>query len=87
MDYKDNAGVDPVTLSRGYTKLDGDPPNSGESITDPRHVREKRRMEQLMADNPWPDMKEGDHGPEGFLERDLPDPYLRPNRTDSEDQG
>lgn len=87
MKLKENAGVDPVTLSRGYTKLEGDPPNSGESITDPRHVAEQKRIDEMMASGPWPDMRPENDGPEGFLDREVPTPFDRPNRTAYEDRG
>lgn len=87
MKFKENLGVDPVTLSRGYTKLEGDPPNSGESITDPRHIAEKRRMEKMMVENGWPDMEAEEDGAGGFLDREKPTPYDRPNRSVEEDQG
>ncbi len=87
MNFKENAGVDPVTLGRGYTKLEGDPPNSGENIFEPRHVEEKKRIEKLMAENPWPDMKADDDGPGGFLDREKPNPFDRPERTAEEDRG
>lgn len=87
MNFKENGGTDPATLNRGYTKLDGDPPNSGEDITDPRHVAEKRRMEKLMVENGWPDMEAEDDGPTGFLDREKPTPYDRPNRSVEEDLG
>lgn len=87
MKMKENAGCDPITISRGFTKLDGNPPYSGESVTNPRHVAEEKRVEKMMAEFQWPDMKEGDHGPEGFLGADLPDPYMRPQRSKSEDRG
>lgn len=87
MKFKNNGGVDPVTLDRGYTKLEGDPPHSGESITNPRHVQERKQMEKLRAEYGWPDMEETPNGPDGFLERDLPTPFDRPNRGDTEDRG
>lgn len=86
MKFKENGGVDPVTMSRGYTKLDGDPPHSGENILEPRHVQERKRMEKLYADG-WPDMEQEEDGPSGFLERDKPTPFARPNRSDIEDLG
>ena len=77
MDFKENLGVDPVTLGKGYTKLDGDPPNSGENILKPEH-RKRAAM--------YPGVIEGD-GPSGFFVRDKVDPYLRPMRSEDEDAG
>lgn len=87
MKMKDNFGCSAIDISRGFESLDGNPPHSGENITEPRHVAEDKRMEKLRAEYAWPDEKEGDHGPEGFLERDLPDPYDRPNRSKTMDRG
>lgn len=87
MKFRENGGVDPMTLNKGFTALDGDPPNSGESITNPRHVAERKKMEALAAEYGWPDMEEDDDGPEGFLGRDMPTPYERPFRTEDEDRG
>lgn len=87
MKFKENGGTDPVTLSRGYTKLGGDPPHSGENILDPRHVAEKKRMDALYAEGGWPDMEEEEDGPTGFLEREKPTPFARPMRSDIEDLG
>jgi hypothetical protein len=58
MNYKDNGGVDPITLKQGYKKLEGDPPNSGESVFDPRHVAEDKAVEAMIAAGEWPDEKE-----------------------------
>lgn len=87
MKFKDNAGVDPVTLSRGFTRLEGDPPNSGENILNPRHVEERKRMEALRTEYGWPDEQPEDDGPEGFLERREDTPFNRPNRNAYEDLG
>lgn len=87
MNFKENAGVDPVTLSKGYTKLDGDPPHSGENILKPRHIEERERMDALAEEYGWPDEKAEDDGPTGFLERDKPSPYDRPWRSDDADRG
>lgn len=87
MNFKENCGVDPVTLGKGYTKLDGDPPHSGENILDPRHVQEQKRVEAMEEEYAWPDMKDEDDGPTGFLDRDKPTPWDRPQRGDTEDRG
>lgn len=86
MKFKENAGVDPVTLSQGYTKLDGDPPNSGENILRPEHVVDEKRRRKMYADM-GVDMDEQDDGPTGFVERDKPSAFERPMRTDDEDAG
>jgi hypothetical protein len=83
MNFKDNSGVDPVTLSRGYSKLDGDPPNSGENILKPEHVAHRKQMEAAEAAMGMMD----DQPIDGFLDRDIPSAYSRPNRTAEEDQG
>ena len=85
MKFKENGGVDPVTLSRGYTALDGDPPNSGENIFKPEHVEIGKRMEKMMSH--WPDEEQPDDGPDGFLTSDKPTPFDRPWRTEEEDRG
>ncbi len=87
MKFKENCGVDPVTLGKGFTRLDGNPPNSGESITDPRHVAEEEKLEAIREEFGWPDEKADDDGPEGFLDRDKPTPYDRPNRSTDNDLG
>lgn len=87
MKFKENCGASPVALDRGFETLDGDPPHSGENIFKPRHVQERKEMERLAKQYGWPDMEESPNGPDGFLERDLPTPYERPNRSDTEDRG
>lgn len=87
MKLKENAGVDPVTLSRGFTKLDGDPPHSGENILKPEHVEEQKEMDRLAKEYGFPDEQAQDDGHEGFLERDPPVSYQRPNRGRREDLG
>lgn len=87
MKFKENAGTDPVSLSRGFTALDGDPPHSGESITHPEHVAEERRMERMRKELGFPGTDNQDDGPEGFLERETPSSYLRPSRSAREDRG
>lgn len=87
MKFKENCGVDPVTLGKGFTVLDGDPPYSGENINDPEHVVANRELEKMQAKYEWPDEKEPDDGPEGFLDRDVPTPYARPGRSETEDMG
>lgn len=82
MKLKENAGVSPVDLSRGFEKLDGDPPNSGENIVDPEHVAEERVLAKWRKEN-LDGFPEDDNGPEGFLDR--PDTPWRDKRT--EDQG
>lgn len=81
MNFKENAGVDPVTLSKGYTKLDGDPPNSGENILKPEHIEREKMYGAMEMDSDSADMG-------GFLERPGSDSMrYRPRRTDEEDQG
>lgn len=87
MKTKDNFGCSAIDISRGYESLEGNPPYAGENIMTPRHVSEEKRIAKMMSDMNWPDEKEGDHGPDGFIERDLPNPYDRPNRSKTEDRG
>lgn len=87
MKFKENCGVDPVTLGKGFTVLDGDPPYSGENINNPEHVAAEAQMEKLRAEYEWPDEKEQDDGPEGFMERNKPSAYVRPGRSEIEDMG
>lgn len=84
MKFKENLGLSPVVLGKGYEKLDGPIPNSGENIFKPesaaREAEEaKLRLSMGMNDDPAED--------EGFLDRDLPQHWERPNRTDDEDLG
>lgn len=87
MKFKENCGVDPVTLGKGYTALEDNTPYSGENINNPRHVQEEKQVAKLQAEYGWPDEKEPENGPEGFLERDIPSSYERPGRSDMEDMG
>ena len=87
MKFKENCGVDPVTLGKGYTSLEDNIPYSGENIMNPAHVEQEKQMAKLEKEYGWPDDKEPDDGPEGFLERDVPTPYERPGRSEIEDMG
>ena len=87
MKFKENGGVSPVALSVGFERIEDDAPYSGENIMHPRHVEEERRMAKLRAEYAWPDEKQDENGPEGFLDRDVPTPYERPQRSETEDRG
>lgn len=84
MKFKENCGVDPVTLGKGYTALDDNTPFTGESITAPEHVENEKRMAKMAKEYGWPDEETSEVG---FLERDMPAPYDRPNRSEVEDRG
>lgn len=84
MKFKENLGVSPVMLGKGYEKLDGPIPNSGENIFKPesaaREAEEANfRLSMGMNDDPVEDV--------GFMDRDTPEYWERPNRTDDEDRG
>lgn len=69
MKMKENGGTSPVDLSRGFEKLDGDPPHSGENILDPEHVAEERVLAKWRKEN-LDGFPEEENGPEGFLHRE-----------------
>lgn len=88
MKFKENGGLDPVSLAKGYTNLDGDPPNSGENILEPEHVARAQEMKRLYGALPMEtSMDESEFG--GFLERPVVqnENWLRPRRTETEDEG
>lgn len=87
MKFKENGGVSPVDLSRGYEKQEDVSPYSGENIMNPAHIEQEREMEAMRKKYEWPDEKEPVNGPNGFLDRDIPAPYYRPQRSDDEDRG
>lgn len=87
MNFKENGGVSPVALSVGFERLEDNTPYSGENIMNPRHVQEEKKMAKLAEEFGWPDEKEPENGPDGFLERDIPSSYQRPNRSNTDDRG
>lgn len=87
MKFKENLGVDPVTLGKGYTKLDGDVPYTGENILKPQHIAREQQMTAMAESMGWPMDDEMAENVGGFLEREIPEPYLRTRRSDDDDQG